>query len=113
MEVNYIIEGTLKSQDEYCGALEIELFLASILIAAGLFGTEGVNKPLGVSFIPESIHMVHILLTAFILLILNFTLENLHSCFGMDNRRLIKYGSIPVLALCISLLHASFSPESY
>ena len=79
MEVNFFIEGNFKNSDEYCGPLEIELFLASIFFAAGIFGTDGVNKPLGVSFIPDSVHMVHILMMCFILLIANFTLEGIVS----------------------------------
>ena len=113
MEVNFTISGVLVNCDEYFGAMETELMVFSIFFFGGLLGTDGINKPLGVSFIPDSIHLIHILLSVFFCLQMHFLFDNMSNCMKIDKVKALKYGGIPFFTLALAIFHASFSPESF
>jgi hypothetical protein len=113
IEMNFIIDGNFKNCEEYFGPIETELLIAVVFWSAGFLGTDGINKPIGLSFVPDSILWVHVLLTLFIVLMSYFTLEAWVNCIKVDIAKTLRYGLIPFLTLGIAVFHASLSPESF
>lgn len=110
MEMSFIISGNFKNCDEYFGPMEVELLISLVFWSAGIFGTDGLNKPTNLSFLPDSINCVHLVLGMFICIMAYFTLEAWVDCIKVDVKRTFKYGSIPLFTLGIAVLHASLSP---
>jgi phosphatidylglycerophosphate synthase len=54
MEMSFKFTGSLSiNANDDLGPMEVELIISLIFLSAGVFGVEGLNSPLGYSFVPE------------------------------------------------------------
>lgn len=121
MEMNFIMTGNLSitgAVDEI-GPVEIELIFFTILMIAGIFGVNGVEKPIVESIgflngiLPKFVQWQHLLSSFFVFLLLLFTLENLVKCFQINKWLSLKLIMPSIINLSIAIMSGYFDIYSY
>jgi hypothetical protein len=121
MEIKFILTGNLSitgAVDEI-GPVEIELIFFIIFMIAGIFGVNGVEKPVVDSLyflngiLPKFVMWQHLLSSFFVFLLLFFTLENLVKCFQINKWLSLKLIMPCIINIIIALLSGYFDIYGY
>lgn len=75
-EISYKSTGIFKNADEFFGPMEMEFLLCWICVFIGYNGPENLHYPTGISFLPEYIQWVHILLGFLLIVMTHFIMES-------------------------------------
>jgi hypothetical protein len=121
MEIKFILTGNLSitgAVDEI-GPVEIELIFFIIFMIAGIFGVNGVEKPVVDSMyflngiLPKFVMWQHLLSSFFVFLLLFFTLENLVKCFQINKWLSLKLIMPCIINISIALASGYFDIYGY
>ena len=119
--MNFIMTGnlTITSAVDEIGPVEIELILFTILMIAGIFGVDGVEKPIvdSIGFLngilPKFVKWQYLLSSFFAFLNLLFTIENFLKCFKINKWLTLKLIIPPIINLSIAIISGYFDIYGY
>jgi hypothetical protein len=110
---------TLTAAVDEIGPVEIELILFIIFMISGIFGVDGVEKPIvdSISFLngilPKFVKWQYLLSSFFVFILLLFTLENLVKCFKINKWLTLKLIIPFIINLSIAIISGYFDIYGY